>query len=274
MLGEYWPPFVLIAIAIVAAFVLLLLERIWPADRLNLSFDRPHLSTDLGYWLVTPFFTRWLSRAAALAVLALGLWAFGSTLSLRDLNHGWGPARDLPLWCQAIGIILIGDLTFYWVHRLLHARLWSIHAIHHSMNPVDTIGYARVHPLDDVITHVAMAVFPIALGFGPIAVAPIIPIFGLHVWLCHANVRWAYGFLGRWLIVSPAFHRWHHTSEPEHLDKNFAGLFVFWDRLFGTYHFPQDSPPKEVGVHDAMPTSLLGQLRYPFTRGRRDEESG
>lgn len=270
-MDEYWSPFVLAGLAVIAGAVLLLLERIWPADRSQRPLKRQTPKTDLGYWMITPL-TRWLARAIALGVIASGLWIFGSSRSLDDLDYGWGPAGQLPLWSQAIGIALIGDLTFYWVHRLLHTHLWRVHAIHHSMDPVDTIGYARVHPLDDVLTHVAMSVVPLALGFAPMAVAPVIPLFGLHVWACHANLRWTYGFVGRWLIVSPAFHRWHHTSDPEYLDRNFGGLFVIWDRLFGTYHFPQDKPPSRIGIHGRMPTSLLGQLLYPFRQKGSERE--
>jgi sterol desaturase/sphingolipid hydroxylase (fatty acid hydroxylase superfamily) len=53
----------------------------------------------------------------------------------------------------------------------------------------------------------------------------------------HANVSWGFGKLGV-LVASPKFHRWHHTSEDEGLDKNFAGLLPVFDIVFGTYCMP------------------------------------
>jgi sterol desaturase/sphingolipid hydroxylase (fatty acid hydroxylase superfamily) len=80
-------------------------------------------------------------------------------------------------------------------------------------------------------------------------------------------VSWTYGPL-RYVFASPAFHRWHHTSEEEGLDKNFAGLFPFIDVIFGTFYMPVERQPQRFGIlHNDVPEGLLGQLVYPF-RGR------
>ena len=82
----------------------------------------------------------------------------------------------------------------------------------------------------------------------------------------HANVGWTFGPL-RYVIASPVFHRWHHTSEDEGLDTNFAGLFPFIDLAFGTFHLPSDRLPTRFGlVHDDVPQGLFKQLLYPFRR--------
>jgi sterol desaturase/sphingolipid hydroxylase (fatty acid hydroxylase superfamily) len=69
------------------------------------------------------------------------------------------------------------------------------------------------------------------------------------------------------LIVSPRFHRWHHTDETEARDKNFAGLLPLWDLLFGTYYVPADLRPSHFGTTDTVPQGLFGQLIFRF-RGR------
>ena len=77
------------------------------------------------------------------------------------------------------------------------------------------------------------------LGFSPAAVAAYIPFLTCYAVFLHANVSWGFGRLG-WLVASPKFHRWHHTSEDEGLDKNFAGLLPLFDVAFGTYYMPND----------------------------------
>lgn len=75
----------------------------------------------------------------------------------------------------------------------------------------------------------------VGLGFTPLAVAAYVPFLTFYAIFVHANVSWGLGPLG-WLIASPKFHRWHHTSEDEGLDKNLAGLFPWLDLLFRTYN--------------------------------------
>jgi sterol desaturase/sphingolipid hydroxylase (fatty acid hydroxylase superfamily) len=86
--------------------------------------------------------------------------------------------------------------------------------------------------------------------------------------MLHANVGWSFGPL-RGVIVSPTYHRWHHSAEPEALDKNFAGLFTLWDRVFGTFYMPEDRRPTTFGVvGHAPPAAFLPQLVYPFRSPR------
>ena len=92
---------------------------------------------------------------------------------------------------------------------------------------------------------------------------------GRRMWKFHAIVSWGFGPLG-WLIGSPKFHRWHHTSEEEGLDKNLAGLFPFYDKLFGTYYMPKGRLPERFGLkNDAVPEGFLSQLAYPFRESAR-----
>ena len=102
------------------------------------------------------------------------------------------------------------------------------------------------------------------IGFDGRALAAFVPLLTLYALVLHANVGWTYGPL-RFVVASPVFHRWHHTSEEEGLDKNFAGLFPFFDMLFGTFYMPPGREPSRFGVlRDEVPRGLVGQLVYPF----------
>jgi sterol desaturase/sphingolipid hydroxylase (fatty acid hydroxylase superfamily) len=69
------------------------------------------------------------------------------------------------------------------------------------------------------------------------------------------------------VIATPAFHRWHHTSQAEGLDRNFGGLFLFWDRLFRTLYLPSGQQAQRFGLFgEVIPDSFLRQLAWPITR--------
>ena len=241
------------------------LEWTRPRDRRQPVFRRG-LLTDLAYWLFTPLVTRVVTRVGLLVVLVpLALLTYGKVD--RDLlMNGFGPAAQLPLWLQAILILVIGDFIGYWMHRWFHGRrMWRFHAIHHSSVYLDWLSSVRVHPVNDVVMRIATTIPVVALGFAPVAVAGVIPVLTLMAILVHANVDWDWGPL-RSVIVSPCFHRWHHTDEREARDTNFAGLLPLWDIIFGTYYMPRDRSPSSFGTDTPVPPGLLGQLVFPFRR--------
>ena len=78
---------------------------------------------------------------------------------------------------------------------------------------------------------------------------------------------WLHRGFHRYVVASPVFHRWHHTTEAQGLDKNFAGLLPLWDVLFGTLHLPADQRPTVFGlVGTPVPEGFWRQLTYPFHR--------
>lgn len=254
------------------AFLLLLvvfraLEFARPRAR-RLPLLRRGLLTDAAYWLFTPFVTKAMTRTCVAAVAIPFAVVVYSKVDRELLLNGFGPAARLPLWAQAVAILVIGDFVGYWMHRAFHGRrLWRFHAIHHSSVDLDWLSAARLHPVNDALMRVAGVLPVLALGFAPVAVASIVPVLTLMAILVHANVDWDWGPL-RALIVSPRFHRWHHTNETQARDKNFAGLLPLWDILFGTYHMPRGERPADFGTSTPVPHGLLGQLLFPFRRTR------
>jgi len=68
-----------------------------------------------------------------------------------------------------------------------------------------------------------------------------------------------------WLISTPAFHHWHHTKDgPEYINKNYAAIFPWVDKLFGSFYLPKDQWPAKYGVDLPMAPGLIGQLLQPF----------
>lgn len=222
---------------------------------------------DLVYWFFTPLVTRAVTRVAL--GIAFGAIAFSQGLTLDQLQRlaatrqTWATA--LPLWVQVPLILLLADLLAYWTHRLFHGRrLWRFHAVHHSSTSVDWLSSVRLHPVNDAIARLVQVVPLYWMGFSGAALAAFVPLLTLYALVLHANVGWTYGPL-RFVVASPVFHRWHHTTEEEGLDKNFAGLFPVFDLVFGTFYMPPGREPSRFGLlGDDVPSGLIGQLAYPF----------
>jgi hypothetical protein len=77
--------------------------------------------------------------------------------------------------------------------------------------------------------------------------------------------RWRFPYL-RWILSTPEYHHWHHTSDEEGIDKNFASFLPLWDFLFGTLHLPDHWPKNYGTVKFQPPEDYAGQLLYPFRR--------
>jgi sterol desaturase/sphingolipid hydroxylase (fatty acid hydroxylase superfamily) len=126
-----------------------------------------------------------------------------------------------------------------------------------------------LHPVNDWLARWIQASTLILLGFSPVAVVAYVPFLTFYAIFIHANVSWGFGKLG-WLLASPKFHRWHHTSEDEGLDRNFSGLFPLIDVLFGTFYMPKDKLPERFGLkNEDVPAGFWGQLAYPFRRQKK-----
>jgi sterol desaturase/sphingolipid hydroxylase (fatty acid hydroxylase superfamily) len=255
-----------LALAGAAAVILTPAEHLAPAHRQPLVL-RKGFGVDVVYWFATPLLTRCITGAVLAGILFLAALCMGFENLSRDfLLRGFGPLSRQPVWLQCIEILILSDFVDYWTHRTLHvSSLWRIHAIHHSPQEMNWLSSSRVHPLNDLITRSCQLLPGLALGFSAVAIVAIVPLMSFYVMFLHSNVRWSFGPL-RWVLVSPAYHRWHHSSDEEGLDKNFAGIFPMWDLLFGTAYLPRSLPTKYGlnGMH--MRESLAAQLWFPFAR--------
>jgi sterol desaturase/sphingolipid hydroxylase (fatty acid hydroxylase superfamily) len=245
------------------AVILVPIERFCqpPAKR---SASRVGLRTDLLFWVFTPLIGKSATYAAVTAVVAMLMCLTGRELDPFSAT-GWGIVGQQPLWLQAVEVLALADLIFYWTHRLFHStRLWPFHAVHHSSEQLDWLSSMRFHPVNDIVSRTCQAVPLVLLGFAPAAVVCAIPVVVAFIVVTHADVPWSWGAL-RSVFVSPVYHHWHHSTEREAVDKNFAGVFVLWDWFFGTRYMPRDRHPERYGVFDkGIPRGFLGLLAYPF----------
>ena len=104
------------------------------------------------------------------------------------------------------------------------------------------------------------------LGFSEGALIVYVFIVAVQATFIHANVKWAFKPLQR-IVVTPAFHHWHHSAAPEAVNKNFAVHLPALDWLFGSYYLPAQWPASYgLNDHSNMPPGYVAQFVYPFRK--------
>jgi sterol desaturase/sphingolipid hydroxylase (fatty acid hydroxylase superfamily) len=81
--------------------------------------------------------------------------------------------------------------------------------------------------------------------------------------IIHSNLDIPWGVI-KYVLVTPQYHHWHHSSERPAIDSNFGAHTTIFDRMFGSYHFPEDHWPAHYGTTKRLPREFFSQLKYPF----------
>ena len=179
---------------------------------------------------------------------------------------------NLPFILQLFLAMFTADLFQYTIHRLFHKNryFWRFHAVHHSIKYVDWISGSRLHLVDIFITRSFSYIPLYVLGFATDVFYVYLVIVSIQAVTVHANMRFEFGFL-KYLLVTPKYHHWHHSKDPETHNKKFAVHFPFIDKMFGTYYFPDHRWPEEMGLqNEKFPKGYFQQFIFPF---RRDPKS-
>jgi sterol desaturase/sphingolipid hydroxylase (fatty acid hydroxylase superfamily) len=251
-------------VLMIGMFVIIgLIEWFFPAQQIPSGHYALNLRYAFVNVMVVTAITPFLSGAAAYGVQALG---FGF-INLRALGFG-GIGGDL--FAVLVGT-LIWDFFQYWEHRLFHASplFWQMHLLHHSDEHMNVTTEARHHVFELLLAPVFISI-PTAIIFKVppvnIAILSLIP----YAWnyLAHANINLGFGPLW-WLLVSPNYHRVHHSLAREHIDKNFANWFPIWDIAFGTAVRPRWRKCPSTGVAGVTVRSLTQAYWLPFRGWRR-----
>jgi sterol desaturase/sphingolipid hydroxylase (fatty acid hydroxylase superfamily) len=200
------------------------------------------------------------------------------TLLVLSLLEPLGPVRMPETgWTFLVAFVVV-DLAYYWYHRLSHEvpLLWSIHHTHHSSPWMNLTTAVRLNWIGKFISPVFFAPL-VLLGLPATFVTASLAIGLLYQFSLHTR---AIGRLGRFegaVLNTPSAHRVHHGSNARYIDRNYAGVFIIWDRLFGTYQ-PEDEPVKygvTTGFVGHNPLVVQFQPLWKYLRGkwRREKQS-
>ena len=174
-------------------------------------------------------------------------------------------------------LLLFIDMMHYWLHRLGHqCRLfWAVHVNHHTSTHFNfTVGFRSgvLEPFYSFLFFIPVAL----MGFRPLDIFFMYSVCQVWAILTHTEKVKKLGWL-EYIFVTPSHHRVHHASNPRYLDKNLGTVFIFWDKLFGTFQpeLPaQQYEPIRYGIihppaNDSIPTLIFHEWRAIWKDLRR-----
>lgn len=231
------------AIQVVLVFLvpMLAVELVRPARRL-------HLGTVVFNLCYAPIYLTVSAAVLDPVARQISPWIPANMLgwSIRD-------ASTEAVVALVLAYLMAFDFFYYWFHRLQHRWrwMWRFHRFHHADSNVSISSATRHHWMEEALRYFVMSM-PLLLLFGSPErtftwLGVLTGVLGLFI---HWNVPIGLGKFSA-VLVGPQYHRLHHSIEPHHYDKNFAVIFPFWDRLFGTQHLPQRGEFPVTGLTDA-----------------------
>ncbi len=215
----------------VPAFVLLVLaEMLWARKRRPDAYEPRDTLTSLAFGLgstVAGVFTAGI-------VAALSLWLY----QFRLFEIGW-------IWWAWVLCFVLDDLAYYAFHRMAHRVrwFWASHVNHHSSQHYNLSTALRQTWSGFFAVSFAFRLPLVLIGFHPAMLAICAGFNLIYQFWIHTE---AIGRMPRWfeaVMNTPSHHRVHHATNPRYLDRNYAGVFIVWDRMFGT--FEQERPDEE-----------------------------
>ena len=247
-----------------STLVFILIEKIFPIYRGQPVF-RLGWQTDFSHFVFNHFIVGLILLIVNFAVHRLFQWALYPALQ--------SAIQALPFVVELFLIILVADFVQYWTHRAYHEVpfLWRFHSVHHSAKYMDWMAGSRQHVFELIVTRVAVLGVIYVAGFSKEVMDFYIIVVGFQAVFNHANVSLPWGPL-KYLLVTPDFHHWHHSSDREALDRNYAAHFAFLDYLFGTAVKSDRRFPDKYGVlGDYMPEGFAKQQLFPFSKNAKRE---
>ena len=143
------------------------------------------------------------------------------------------------------------DFFYYWYHRISHERnlFWAAHVVHHSSEEYNLTTALRQSSgsLLNWIFYLPMAI----AGIEPVQIATVAALNLVYQFWVHSRHVPKLGWYEKW-FVTPSNHRVHHAVNDEYIDKNYGGVFIIWDRMFGTFQEELDDTPCVYGIRKPL----------------------
>lgn len=222
------------------------------------------------------------ATGALSAILIIPYVTFAVSTALSDVTGSQATTATgltRSIFAGAI-LFLVQDFCRYWNHYLHHEQrfLWPFHAVHHSAEVMTPITFLRAHPMYSVLQILVIsALVGLAQGVILFALVGTIDIkviyastlafnayvfFGGH--LRHSHIWLSYGRTLEHILISPAQHQIHHSSDVKHHDCNYGEIFAIWDWMFGTLYVPDGYEELNYGLADSQ-GNLIPQ-KHPTLR--------
>ena len=187
------------------------------------------------------------------ALFAVFMWLWQFRLFTVPTNTWWG----------VVLLFLVTEFFYYWHHRWGHEIrwFWATHAVHHPANRLNFLAAIRLGWTGELTAGIVIFAPPILLGFHPVALFAMLGVNLLYQFWIHSELIPRLGWIEGWLNT-PSNHRAHHASNPIYLDRNYGGITMIFDRLFGTYQPEVAEEPCRYGL--VHPLTSNNPLRIAF----------
>ncbi len=214
------------------------------------------------------------SIAMGLGNVAIGLVSKVMVLIAFYYVYNWFHLFEVPfVWWSWILILFAEDLSYYWFHRISHENrfFWASHIVHHSSQKYN-LSTALRQTWTGSFTSFVFWIPLVFIGFHPVMILVQMSISLLYQYWIHTELI---NKLPKWfeaIFNTPSHHRVHHATNPQYLDRNHAGIFIIWDRLFGTFEPEVEKPVyglvKNIDTFNPIKVAFLewfGLLKDIFT---------
>lgn len=223
-----------LVLALIAFFMLIVMEGIKPYRRIHQKIRRDSLVTNTTAFVFNNVIMTAL-RASSLFFIAQQFSHYGLLSSLDN-----GPVK----WILSF---LLFDLAMYLWHVLNHQYepLWRFHKIHHSDKTVNVTTGFRFHVFDLLIEIIFKCLLVVAIGLDAYLVLAIELIQMIFIFFHHSNIEFNKEAQISKILITPALHRTHHSALRKEHDSNYGIVLAIWDRIFGTR---KEAVPEKLGL--------------------------
>jgi sterol desaturase/sphingolipid hydroxylase (fatty acid hydroxylase superfamily) len=224
------------------AFLFDLFASGWHNSALRKIFVNPNHSTRIDIFCFFLAITRVFQTLQL--CFSLGIAYFIASIIMHYLNFNIMGMVEIPI-LQPLIIFVLLDLKHYFEHRVMHTKkLWELHAYHHSATEFTLFTNARGHLLEESVYFIFTGLFFALMGSALHTMFIAYAFREMYGYLLHLDIKTDWGWVGRYILVSPQAHKLHHSVNKEDYGKNYGTLFVWWDKLFGTYK----EPPADIKI--------------------------
>lgn len=184
---------------------------------------------------------------AAMAVIA----AFPFVVAYRHRLFDFDQSRPLTL----LGLFFASEFFYYWHHRASHRIrwFWATHAVHHSSTRLNLTAAIRLGWTGEISGHFVFYLPLALLCFHPLAIVGMLGLNLLYQFFVHTELAPRLGLLEH-VLNTPAHHRVHHASNEACRDRNYGGVLIIFDRMFGTFAEAPADEPLRYGLVGVAPS--------------------
>ena len=228
-------PFDVLPYAIPVFIALIVAEMIWASRRAPRAYEPRDTAVSLALGLGSVVAT--IAAASLVYAAALYLWQW----RLVDLGTAW--------WVWGL-CLLLDDFNYYWAHRTGHRVrwFWASHVNHHSSQHYNLSTALRQTWTGFVALSFAFRIWPALIGFHPAMIVTVGGINLVYQFFIHTEVVRRLPRPVEAVFNTPSHHRVHHAVDAPFLDRNYGGILIVWDRLFGTFAREPDDARLNYGI--------------------------